>query len=332
MEAVMKFLVNPAIALGTALICALGAPAVQGQEPSARIESYPSRPIRWIVPYPPGGPTDTVARIVADRLSERMRQPVVIDNRAGAFGNIGLEAAARAAPDGYTIVFGMTSMAVNPALHRLSDPLAQLTAVSQLATVHYVLLANADLPHRTLPEVLAAARAHPGTVTCGFGATLFQLGCELLKVQGAVDIIAVPYKGSAPAMNDLIGGRIQLLFDAVNTALPQIRAGRVRAIASAAPRRGAGPLEGLPTVSETLPGFELTGWFGVLAPAATSRPIIDRLNLEIAAVLEEGSVRARFADSGLEVTHGTPDAFDQLIRRDMTRYSKIVHDLDIKAD
>jgi tripartite-type tricarboxylate transporter receptor subunit TctC len=322
-----KLLIRASV-IGLILLVAVGCSSLHAQT-----ASFPSRPIHWIVPYPPGGPTDLVARIVAPHLGERLGQPVIIENRSGAFGNIGLEAAARAVPDGYTIVFGMTSMVLNPVLYQLSlDPLIELTAVSQLATVRYVLLSSADFPARTLPDVLATAKVRPGTVTCGWGATLFELGCELLKIQGQVDISTVPYKGNAPAMNDLVGGRIDLLFDPVNTALPQVKAGRVRAIATAGAKRGGGPFGDLPTVGETLPGFELSGWFGVLAPAATPRKIIDRLNREIAAVLEEDEVRNHLIDSGLEVAHGSPEAFAEIIARDHARYSKIIREAGIKAE
>jgi tripartite-type tricarboxylate transporter receptor subunit TctC len=328
----MKISLNRASLMGLAMFAALGSCWAHG-ESAGGIESYPSRPIRWIVPYPAGGPTDLVARIVGQRLGERLKQSVLIDNRAGAFGNIGLEAAARAAPDGYTIVFGMTSLVLNPIFYKLNfDPLTELTAVSQLTTVTYALLANADFPPRTLPELLTAARERPGAVTCGWGATLFQLGCELLNIQGRVNITLVPYKGNAPAMNDLIGGQINLLFDPANTALAQTKSGRVRVIATANLKRSAGPFGGVPTVSETLPGFELSGWFGVLAPAATPRTIISRLNREIAAVLEEDEVRNRLVDSGLEVAHGSPEAFAEIIRRDHAKYLKIVQEAGIKPE
>ena len=328
----MKLFLNRASLVGLAMFAALGCCRAHSESPGGT-ESYPSRPIRWIVPYPAGGPTDLVARIVGQRLGERLKQPVLVENRAGAFGNIGLELAARAAPDGYTIVFGMTSLVLNPILYKLNfDPLTELTAISQLTTVTYVLLANADFPPRTLPELLNAAKERPGAVTCGWGATLFQLGCELLNIRGRVNITLVPYKGNAPAMNDLIGGQINLLFDPANTALPQTKSGRVRAIATASLKRSAGPFGGVPTVSETLPGFELSGWFGVLAPAATPRTIISRLNREIAAVLEEDEVRNRLVDSGLEVAHGSPEAFAEIIRRDHAKYLKIVQEAGIKAE
>jgi len=329
----MKHLMTRLSATALTLLAALCGPSLHAQNASASTETFPSKPIRWIVPFPPGGATDVVARLVGQRLSERVKQPVIVDNRAGAFGNIGMEAAARAAPDGYTILFGFSGVVINPVLYKLNfDPLTDLTAVTQLTTLTYVLLTNVNFPPRTVPEVLAAAKARPGTVTCGCGNLFFQVVCELLKIQGQVDISAVPYKGQAPAMNDLVGGRISLLFDNTNTALPQMKAGRVRAIATTNPKRGAGPFGHLPTVGETLPGFELVSWFGVLAPSGTPREIITRLNREIGAVLDEDEVRKHLTDGGLEVAHGSPEAFAEIMRRDHERYSKIIREAGIKAE
>jgi tripartite-type tricarboxylate transporter receptor subunit TctC len=274
-----------------------------------------------------------VARIVGQRLGERLRQPVLVDNRAGASGTIGMEAAAHAAPDGYTILFGTTNEVINPILRKLNvDPLTDLTAVSQLATITFVLLANPDFPPRTVPEVLAAARAKPGAVSCGWGAAVLQLACELLKIQGQVDINVVPYKGAAPAMNDLVGGQINLAFNSTYTSLSQVKANRVVAIATINPKRGTGPFGHLPTVGETLPGFEFASWFGVLVPSATPREIVTRLNREIAAVLEEDDVRKRLTDGGLEVTHGSPEAFAEIMRRDHLKFSRIIRDAGIKPE
>ena len=326
----MKPTRNPFVLLLSLLVALGSAVAASAAE---RIGAFPARPIRWIVPYPAGGPTDMVARIVGERLAERLQQPVIVENLAGAFGNIGMEAGAHAAPDGHTIVFAATSMVLNAPMYNFRpDPLTGLTAVSQITTMTYVLVGSAAFAPRTLDEVLAAARANPGSVTCGWGATLFQLACELLRLRGRVDILPVPYKGNAPAMKDLVAGHIDLLFDPINTALPQIQSGRVRAIATARLARGGAALADLPAVAETLPGFELTGWYGVLAPAATPRAIVERLNQEIGAVLEEDGVRKRLTDAGLEVTHGSPDAFAQLIQRDQVRYAKVIRDAGIKPD
>jgi tripartite-type tricarboxylate transporter receptor subunit TctC len=329
----MECALNRSWIIGLTLSASLGSQDLCGQTLSTGAEVFPAKPIRWIVPYPPGGPADLVARIIGRALGERLKQPVLVENRAGAFANIGMEAAARAAPDGYTLAFGATSMVLNPLLYKLTfDPLTELTPISQLVNVRYVLLASSTFPPRTVQELLAAARARPGTITCGWGATLFQLGCELLRVQGQAEISSVPYKGNAPAMNDLVGGHVNLLFDPVNTALPQVRAGRVRAIATASTKRGTGPFSDLPTVNETLPGFEMPGWFGALAPAATPREVIARLNREFAEVLEEDEVRRRLSESGLEIAYGSPEAFGEMIRRTHASYSKIIREAGIKAE
>ena len=319
--------------IGLILLAVLGNPSLRAEGPSPSLAGFPSKPIRWIVPFPPGGPTDVVARIVGQRLGEHLKQPVLVENRPGAFGNIGLEAAARAAPDGHTIVHGTTNVPLTAALYPLRfDPLTELTAVAPLTTTTFVLLASADFPATTIPEVLAAAKAKPGMVTCGWGAPLFHLACQLLKVQGKVEIRAVPYKGNAPAMTDLISGQIKLLFDAPNTALPQVKANRVRAIATTGPRRAEAPLHHLPAVSETLAGFELLGWQGVLAPAGTPREIVNRLNREIAGVLAEEEVRKRLTDSGLEVASGSAEALTEILRQDYARFSKIIRDAGIKPE
>ena len=318
----------------TLLAAIFGWTAVRAQSALDAAANFPSKPIRWIMPFPPGGPSDTVARIVGQRLSARLKQPVLVDNRAGASGNIGMEAAARAAPDGYTIVFGAPgSVVINSILHKLNfDPLTDLTPVSRLTSFAFVLIANPEFPARTVPELLAAAKAKPGTVTCGSGAALQQLACEFLKLYGRVDLSTIPYKGGAPAMNDLVAGQINFMFEVPNVAIPQVRANRVRAIATTNPHAGTGPFGHLPSVNETLPGFELESWFGVLAPRATPREIILRLNREFGAVLAEEDVRKRLIDAGLEPVPGSPEVFAQIMRRDHAKYSKMIRDAGIKAE
>ena len=305
----------------TLLAAIFGWPAVRAQSPLDAAAHYPSKPIRWIMPFPPGGPSDAVARIVGQRLSARLKQPVLVDNRPGASGNIGMEAAARAAPDGYTIVFGAPgSVVINPIVYKLNfDPLTDLTPVSRLTRFAFVLIANPEFPARTVPELLAAAKAKPGTVTCGSGAALQQLACEFLKLHGRVDLSTIPYKGAAPAMNDLVAGQINFMFEVPNVAIPQVKANRVRAIATTNPHAGTGPFGHLPGVNETLPGFEVESWFGVLAPRATPREIILRLNRELGAVLAEEDVRKRLIDAGLEPVPGSPEAFAEIMRRDYAK-------------
>ena len=318
----------------TLLAAIFGWPAVRAQSPLDPAANFPSKPIRWIMPFPPGGPSDTVARIVGQRLSARLKQPVLVDNRAGASGNIGMEAAARAAPDGYTIVFGAPgSVVINSILQKLNfDPLTDLTPVSRLTSFAFVLITNPEFPVRTVPELLAAAKARPGTVTCGSAAALQQLACEFLKLYGGVDLSTIPYKGGAPAMNDLVAGQINFMFEVPNVAIPQVKANRVRAIATTNPNAGTGPFGHLPSVNETLPGFEVESWFGVLAPRATPREIILRLNRELGAVLAEEDVRKRLIDAGLEPVLESPEAFAEIMRRDHAKYSKMIRDARIKAE
>jgi tripartite-type tricarboxylate transporter receptor subunit TctC len=295
---------------------------------------YPSKPIRWILPFPPGGPSDAVARILGQRLSERLQQPVLIDNRPGGSGSLGLTAAARAAPDGYTIVFGAPgSVVINAITHQGNfDPLRELTPVSRLATFAFVLITNPQIPAANVQELLALAKAEPGALTCGAGATLQQLACEMLKLQGRVDVTTIPYKGGAPAMNDLLAGRISFMFEVPNVALPQATANRVRAIATTQSHSGSGPFADLPTTSDTLPGFEIESWFGVLAPPKTPSQIIERLSREFAAVLAEEDVRKRLTDAGLTPAPGSPEVFAEVMRRDFANYAKMIRDAGIRIE
>jgi len=317
------------VGIGFAFAALLWTAGVRAQAP----EAFPSKPLRFIVAAAPGGSPDVVARLVGQHLGERLKQPVLVDNRPGAAGNIGIEAAARAAPDGYTIFLAIPNVVINPHLYRMSvDPLTALAPVAQLTRVTFVLLASPEFAPQTVPEVLAAARARPGAVRCGWGGPLPHFACELLRMQAQADISVVPYKGNAPAMNDLIGGRIDLLLDVPNVALPQVQANRVRAIATTNPKRGSGPFGQLPTVNETLAGFEFEGWQGVLAPSGTPREIVDRLNREIVAVLGAEDVRKRLGDGGLDVAPGTPAAFAETLQRDHARYAKIIREAGIRAE
>jgi len=329
----MRHLLNRLRIIGLIALFVLQWENARAQPPAASTENYPSKPVRWIVPFAPGGPGDMLSRVIAPRLSDRLKQPVLVENRAGASGDIGMEIAARAAPDGYTIFLGSTNEVINPILHKLGvNPLTDLKPVSQLVRTPLVLLANRNFSPKTVPEVLSAARARPGTVTCGCGAPVLQLACELLKIQGGVDINVIPYKGGGHALNDLIGGQVDLIFLGSNVALPYLKANRVDAIATAGPRRGVGPLGQLPTVGETLPGFDVEGWFGVLVPSATPQKIITRLNHEIAAVLEQDEVRERLANGGLEISYGPPEAFAEFMREYYAKYAKIIREAGIKGE
>jgi tripartite-type tricarboxylate transporter receptor subunit TctC len=287
--------------------------------------AWPSKPIRWVVPFPPGGPADVVTRIVSAKLAERTGQPAVVENRAGAGGNVGHEAAAKAAPDGYTVLFVVPAIITNPFFLKASiDPFKELAPVIHLDSASMVLLSNPAFPAATVSEVIALARAKPGTVSCAASGALPQVGCEMLRAYAGSPMIMVQYKGNAPALNAVIGGEVNLLFDLVNTAQGQVKSGRVRAIASTNARRGIGPFGDLPVLSETIPDFELVTWHGVMVPAATPRDIVNTLNREIQWVLEQPDIRKRFADGGLDITGGTPEAFEAILRRDHEKYGKIL--------
>ena len=299
----------------------------------AQTAPWPSRPIHWIVPFPPGGPADVVTRILSARLGDRLGQPSVVENRGGAGGNVGHEAAAKAPADGYTVLFVVPAIVTNPFFLKASiDPFKELAPVIHVDSASMVLLANPAYAPRTVAEVIAQVRSKPGSVSCAASGALPQVGCEMLRSYASADMIMVPYKGNAPALNALMGGEVNLLFDVVNIAQGQVKSGRVRAIASTNPKRGIGPFADLPVIAETIPGFDLVTWHGVMVPAATPRDIVQRLNRELQWVLEQPDVRQRFADGGLDIAGGPPEAFEALLRRDYAKYGKILTQAGIKPE
>ncbi len=310
-----------------AVCCAMFACVAQAQT------GWPSKPIRWIVPFPPGGPADVVTRIVSSKLAERVGQPGIVENRGGAGGNVGHEVAAKSPADGYTVLFVVPAIITNPYFLKASiDPFKELAPVIHLDSAWMVLLSNPAFPAGSVAEVIAQARAKPGGVSCAASGALPQVGCEMLRSYASADMIMVQYKGNAPALNAVMGGEVNLIFDLVNTSQGQVKAGRVRAIATTSAKRGAGPLGDLPTLSETIPDFELVTWHGVMVPAATPREIVQKLNREIQWVLEQSDVRKRFADGGLEIAGGTPEAFEALLKRDYTKYGKILVGAGIRPE
>jgi len=299
----------------------------------AQAQDWPTKPVRWLVPFAPGGPADVVARIVAAGLQERTGQPNVVENQAGAGGNIAHAAASKAAPDGHTVVFVVPSVITNPFyMKAAADPFRELAPVIHLDSASMVLVANPAFPPTTLGEVLARIKANPGQVTCGASGALPSVGCELLRTHAGADLLMVMYKGNAPALQAVIGGEINLLFDVVNVAAGHVRAGRVRAIASTAPRRGAGPLPDVPTMNETVPGLELVTWHGVMTSPATPRALVERINRELNAVLHQAEVRSRMEATGLQVTGGTPEAFGEILKRDYDKYGAALRSAGVKPE
>ena len=295
----------------------------------AQTAAFPAHPIHWIVPFAPGGPTDINSRILAPKLSERLGQPVLVENRVGAAGNIGTEAVAKAAPDGHTVLYAVPSVITNPYFFNGSPDPKELAPIIQIANVPMVLLASTKFEPRSVADIVAAIKAKPGAVSCGSSGALPTVGCELLRSRSA-DMIMVLYKGNGPALNALMGGEINLLFDVVNTAAPQVRSGRVRAVATLSPARGVAAFPDLPTMAETLPGFEFVTWHGVMAPAATPRDIIARWNREIAAALALPDVRARLTETGFDVVGGPPEVFAERLARDQDLFGKILRQAGVK--
>ena len=291
----------------------------------AQAQDWPSKPIRWIVPFPPGGPADVTARLVAAKLGERLGQPNVVENRPGAGGNVAHAFVAKSAPDGYTLLFTVTGIVTNPFFFKGStDPFTELAAVIHFNSASLVLLANPAFPANTVEEVIALAKSKPNAVSCGVAGALPQVSCEVLRAFVRTPMLMVPYKGNAPALNALIAGEIHLLFDLPNTALGQVKAGRAKAIATTAPKRGVGPFGDLPVLVDTIPDFDIVTWQGLTAPRATPRAIVQRLNKELNAVLADPQVRQRFANAGLDVAGGSAEEFEQHMRSDYDRYQKVL--------
>jgi len=296
-------------------------------------QDWPSKPIRWIVPFAPGGPADVVARIVAAGLAERTGQPNVVENQPGASGNIAHATVSKSAPDGYTLLFVVPAVITNPFYLKASvDPFQDLAPVIHLDNASLVLVATPSFPPTTPAELLKYIKENPGRVTCGSSGALPSVGCELLRSHAGADLLMVNYKGNAPALNAVMSGEINILFDVVNIAAGHVKSGRVRAIASTAPRRGSGPLGDVPVMAETIPGFELVTWHGVMIAPGTPPPLVERINRELNAVLQQADVRSRFTNSGLQVTGGTAQEFGAILKRDYDKYGAALRAAGVKPE
>jgi tripartite-type tricarboxylate transporter receptor subunit TctC len=299
-------------------------------------QEYPTRPIRLIVPYTPGGPADIVARVLGQHLGEALGTAVVIDNRGGANGIIGTEAAAKAAPDGYTLLFGtIQTHGVNPGLvAKLPyDPVKDFIAVAPATTFPFLLAVTPTLPASSVADLIALAKAKPGLLnysSAGVG-TGTHLAGELLKSLAHLDITHVPYKGGGDALTDVIAGRIEMTFVGVPAALPFIRTGKLKALAITGTRRLA-ELPAIPTVAETLPGFEVSSWNGFFAPAGTPAAIVNRLNDQLAQILRLPDVKERLTTLGAEPMTGTPEQFGMYVREEIAKWGKVVKAAGIKPE
>jgi tripartite-type tricarboxylate transporter receptor subunit TctC len=296
---------------------------------AAQAQQYPAKPIRMIVPFTPGGSTDVIARVIAQKIGESLGVQVVIDNRAGAGGNIGVEMAAKAPPDGYTLVMGhIGTMAVNPTLYKKLpyDPLRDFAPVALVALVPNLMAVHPALPVRNVKELIALARANPGRLnygSSGAGGTPY-LACEYFKLAAKLNITHVPYKGAAPMAADLAGGQVEMTITGIPSLLPFVKANRVRVLAVTTAQRIAF-MPDVPTVAEAaLPGFEAVSWYGVLAPAATPKEIVARLNSEIVKAAANPDTAERLSAEGANPSAGTPEQFGAFIKSEIARWGKVI--------
>ena len=299
-------------------------------------QTYPAKQIRVIVPFAAGGPTDTVSRAIGQKLTEAWNQPVVIDNRPGAGGNLGTEIAAKSPADGYTLFIGTVANAINHSLFAKLpfDFQRDFAPVTQNYITGLILAVHPSLPVKSVKELVALAKARPGALayaSSGVGGTPHMSG-ELFSALAGVKMVHVPYKGSAPAMAELLGGQVQLTFDNMLTVLPQVKAGKLRGLAVTLPARTALTPE-LPTIAESgLVGFEVKSWNGVVVPAGVARDTITRLNTEIVRILRDAALRERFMAQGVELAPSTPDEFGAFIRQDIAKWAKVIQVSGARAE
>ncbi len=303
---------------------------------AALAQNYPVKPIRVVAPFPPSGGTDLFARALAQKLGAVFGQQVIVDNRSGAGGMIGSDMVARAAPDGYTLLVTSSSThSIAPHLTRkpLYDPLRDFAPVIAIASAPNLLVVHPSLPVRAVKDLIDLAKARPGAINYasnGSG-TLSHLTGELFKLQAGVNLTHIPYKGGPPAVIDLVAGQVSVLFTAIPTALTQVRAGRLRAVAVTGLKR-VDAIKEVPAVAETLPGFESSQWWGMFVPPATPAEIVDRLNAEVARMLVDADVRARFANEGAEAIGGSPRDFAAYLKADYEKWGKVVKEAGIRPE
>ncbi len=296
---------------------------------------YPAKPIRIIVPLAPGGPTDLLARTVAQKLSEAWGQPVVIDNRAGANGVVGCEIVAKSAPDGYTLLMGTSGThGINASLFpKLPyDTVNDFAPIARLGVAPYVLVAHPSLPVRSVSELVKLAQARPGQITIAAGGSASHLASELFKSMAHIDLLLVPYKGNSLAVTAVMSGEVSLVFGNIAQSLPQVTAGRIRALGVTSARRSS-VMPNVATIAESgVTGFDTSTWYGLLAPAGTPRPVVDKLNGEVVRILQLPDVRERLSAEAFELPADTPDQFAAVIKSEMSRWARLVKDTGARVE
>ena len=318
-------------------VCLTAVAVLAGASVVANAQGYPDKSIRLVVPYSPGGGTDLIARALAQKLTETFGQQVIVENRAGANGNIGMELVAKSAPDGYTLILGLTAQfAVNPGLYKkLSyDPVRDFAPVALLARNPYILVVHPSLPAKSVKEFVALAKARPGQLafsTSGNGGGA-HLATEMLKTLARIDMVHVPYKGAAPAITDLIAGHVQLSFTVWTTAGPHVKTGRLRALGVTTKERSP-VIPDLPSIAETVPGYDTSVWYGVAAPAGTPQEIVAKLNAEILRVLAAPEFRQRIGGvQPVAPSYRSPEQFSDYIRSEVVKWAKVIKDSHVRID
>jgi len=303
---------------------------------TASAQDYPARPIRLVVPYPPGGPVDIMGRLTGQRVGEQLGVQVVVDNRAGANGNIGGDIVARSNPDGYTLLMGANGViAVNPGLYRKMpfDPRKDLQAISLTSTGALMMVVHPSVPAKTVADFIALAKAKPGAInfaSSGAGSTA-HLCSELFKLMAGIDIVHIAYKGAAPALNDVIGGQVQMLISGVSSALPHARSGKLRGLGVTSAKRLAA-LPDIPAIGETVRGYEVLTWYGVFAPAGTPAAIVSRLHGAIVAGMSGREIQERMTALGAEASTNTPKEFTALVRAEIGKWEKVLRSAGIQQE
>jgi tripartite-type tricarboxylate transporter receptor subunit TctC len=301
-------------------------------------QDYPNRPVKLVTPFPPGGGTDAVARIIAEKLTQLLQQPVVVENRAGAGGSLGTKITAAAAADGYTLVLGSAAThAVNPSLYSNVgyDPIKDFDAISPIATTPLLLLVKSALPVNSVAELIALSKQRSGNASLNYGSagtgSAQHLGGELFKSMAHANILHVPYKGAGPAMNDLLGGHIDMVFDTMPSAMPQLKSPQLKALGVSSLTRNA-QLPSIPAISETVPGFEMITWYGLFGPKGMPKAVVQKLNSGIKAALDDPAVQSKFMSAGITPSWSTSEAFASLVQREVVKWREVIEKSGAKID
>ena len=302
---------------------------------AAYAQSFPSKPIRLVVPFQAGGGNDLLARIISQKFLEKWGQPVIVDNRPGAGGNVGADFVAKSAPDGHTILLATNTLTMNPFIFARMpfDTQKDFAPVAMLATTPFYVVVNNNLPVKSIPELVAYAKANPGKLsyaTPGIG-TPHHLGTELFKSMTGTYMVHIPYKGSIPALTDVIGGQVQVMWATVNVALPMVASGKVRGLALAEPKRTTS-LKDVPVVAETIPGYQVSAWYGIFAPAATPPSIVQQMSAELQQIFQQADVQARLIPLGYEMTIGNAEQARATVASDLDKWGKLVKAVGIKSE